>query len=105
MRRRFFWGMVAVAVTTLLIGGLTAAVLGCRSGRGTAVAQPFRLGDRGTLVVAIGTSLELIPWREVLLRFVWALGLALVLAAVLAGSLSRFAGRGGGAPPAAAPPP
>jgi len=189
MRRRFFWGMVAVAVTTLLIGGLTAAVLVSRSveasaraefarqaaatarlieadlppeatgrilegarlvqilrevalvgghefveaavvgPRGgltvigekralldqvpgieglvtarsfdaavdgasvTAVAQPFRIGERGTLVVVIGTSLELIPWREVLARFVWALGFALVLAAVLAGSLSRFAGR------------
>ncbi|MBI5157471.1 MAG: HAMP domain-containing histidine kinase [Acidimicrobiia bacterium] len=189
MRRRFFWGMVAVAVATLLVGGLTAAVLVSRSveasartefarqaaatarlieaelppgaagrilegarlvqilrevalvgghefveaavvgPRGavtvlgekrvlidqvpdltgltvavsfdadvdgssvTAVAQPFRLGERGTLVVVIGTSLELIPWRQVLLRFVWALGLALILAAVLAASLSRFAGR------------
>lgn len=59
----------------------------------TAVAQPFRLGERGTLVVVIGTSLELIPWNEVLLRFAWSLGLALLLAALLAGSFSRFAGR------------
>jgi len=57
----------------------------------TAVAQPIRLGERGTLVVVIGTGLELIPWREVLGRFVWALALALILAAVLAGSFSRFA--------------
>jgi two-component system OmpR family sensor kinase len=59
----------------------------------TAVAQPFRLGDRGTLVVVIGTSLELVPWDDVLLRFGWALALALLLAALLAGSFSRFAGR------------
>jgi two-component system sensor histidine kinase BaeS len=185
MRRRFFWGMVAVAVTTLLVGGLAAAALINRSveasaraefarqaaatgrlleadlpagaqgegrarliqilrdvalvgghdfveaavvgprgavtplGEGgvlldqvpgiadltgavafdaevdgrkvTAVAQPIRLGERGTLVVVIGTGLELIPWREVLGRFVWALALALILAAVLAGSFSRFA--------------
>jgi hypothetical protein len=31
MRRRFFWGMVAVAVTTLLVGGLAAAALISRS--------------------------------------------------------------------------
>lgn len=189
MRRRFFWGMVAVAVITLVVGGLAAAVLISRSveasartefarqaaatarlieadlpaddgrpGEGgtrlvqilrdvalvgghefveaavvgargtvtalgdggeliaqvpgiadltdafsfdaevggesvTAVAQPFRIGDRGTLVVVIGTSLELIPWSEVLLRFAWALSLALLLAALLAGSFSRFAGR------------
>jgi two-component system sensor histidine kinase BaeS len=190
MRRRFFWGMVAVAVTTLVVGGFTAAVLVSRSveasaraefarqaaatarlieaelpaggvsgrvvegarlvqilrevalvgghefveaavvgprgavtilGDGgdlidevpgigdlsaslafdasvdgesvTAVAQPFRLGARGTLVVVIGTSLELIPWGDVLVRFAWALALALVLAAVLAGTLSRPAGR------------
>jgi len=31
MRRRFFWGMVGVAVVTLLVGGLTAAVLINRS--------------------------------------------------------------------------
>ena len=58
----------------------------------TAVAQPFRIGERGTLVVVIGTSLELIPWDEVLVRFAFALALALVLAAVLAGSLSRSTG-------------
>ena len=188
MRRRFFWGMVAVAVITLVVGGFAAAMLISRSveasaraefarqaaatarlieaelppeggrlgergrlvqilrdvalvgghefveaaivgprgtvtvlGDGgelitqvpgiadladsfsfdaevggesvTAVAQPFRIGDRGSLVVVIGTSLELIPWSEVLLRFAWALALALLLAALLAGSFSRFAGR------------
>ncbi|MEK7252086.1 MAG: HAMP domain-containing sensor histidine kinase [Actinomycetota bacterium] len=189
MRRRFFWGMVSVAVITLVVGGLAAAILisrsvetsartefarqasatarlidaelppeGARLGddgtrlvqilrdvaligghefveaavvgpRGTvtvlgaggeligkvpdiadltesvsfdaevagetvtAVAQPFRLGERGTVVVVIGTSLELIPWNEVMLRFAWALALALSLAAFLARSFSRFAGR------------
>src|SRR3972149_332358 len=160
MRRRFFWGMVAVAVITLVVGGFAAAMLISRSAaasargglgergrlvqilrdvalvgghefveaaivgpRGTvtvlgdggelitqvpgiadladsfsfdaevggesvpAVAQPFRIGDRGSLVVVIGTSLELIPWSEVLLRFAWALALALLLAAPLAGPL------------------
>lgn len=184
MRRRFFWGMVAVAVTTILVGGLTAIVLVSRSveqsartefarqasataqivdtelvagrGRGarlpqilrevalvgghdyveaaivgpnggvtvlgeggplldlvtdletlrtprsfdatvegdsvTAIAQPFPIGPRGTLVVVIGTRLELIPWREVLVRFGVAIAFAFVLAAALAASLSRFAG-------------
>lgn len=190
MRRRFFWGMVTVALTTLVVGGFAAAVLINRSveasirnefarqagatarlieedlplagsaggdatrlrltevlrtvalvgghdyveaavvgPRGTvtplgdsavlidqvpsiadlarsiafdgsvdgvavtAIAQPFRLGERGTLVVVIGTTLDVVPWREVLLRFAWALVLALILASLLAGSLSRFAGR------------
>ncbi len=189
MRRRFFWGMVAVAVTTLLVGGVAAAALINRSveasaraefarqaqatarlleadlpagavgdetgrtrlaqilrdvalvgghefveaaivgphgavtplGAGgvlldqvpgisdlggvvhfdaevdgvtvAAIAQPFRIGERGVLVVVIGTGLELIPWREVVARFAWALALAVLLAAILAGSFSRFAVR------------
>ncbi|MEX1208801.1 MAG: HAMP domain-containing sensor histidine kinase [Acidimicrobiia bacterium] len=186
MKRRFFWGMVGVALVTLTIGGLTGAILinrsvessvrsefarqanatariieaelartpglGARSlagvlgvvasigghdyveaalvgprgtvtilGDGTAlldlvpdlgdlgaplhfdatvdgtkvavVAQPFATGNRGTVVVVIGTTLELVPWREVLLRLAWAMVLAVLLAAVLAGSFARFAGR------------
>jgi two-component system sensor histidine kinase BaeS len=57
------------------------------------VAQPFSTGDRGTVVVVIGTTLELVPWGEVLLRLAWALVLAVLLAALLAGSFARFAGR------------
>jgi two-component system sensor histidine kinase BaeS len=57
------------------------------------VAQPFPTGNRGTVVVVIGTTLELVPWREVLLRLAWAMVLAVLLAAVLAGSFARFAGR------------
>jgi two-component system sensor histidine kinase BaeS len=57
------------------------------------VAQPFATGNRGTVVVVIGTTLELVPWREVLLRLAWAMVLAVLLAAVLAGSFARFAGR------------
>ena len=53
-----------------------------------AIAQPFRL-DRGTLVVLIGTNLELIPWAEVAARFGWAIALGIVLAAVLAAGLAR----------------
>ncbi|HEX5631019.1 MAG TPA: hypothetical protein VFY15_05115, partial [Acidimicrobiia bacterium] len=39
MRRRFFWGMVAVAVTTLLVGGLAAAALISRSVETSARAE------------------------------------------------------------------
>ena len=57
-------------------------------GQVAAIAQPFRL-DRGTLVVLIGTNLELIPWAEVAARFGWAIALGVVLAAVLAAALAR----------------
>lgn len=197
MRRRFFWSMVAVAVATLSIGGVAAAVLihrsvegsirsefhrqatatariieadffaggpeggGSRSGEGVArdqslhglgevlalvravgghdyveaafrttrgelitlgdqepvlfsripsdadlshpygfdaevdgeqvaaIAQPFELAPRGTLVVLIGTDLELIPWAEVVARFAWAILLGILLAALLAAALAR----------------
>jgi two-component system sensor histidine kinase BaeS len=59
----------------------------------TAFALPVPAAERGTVVVVIGTDLELVPWREVLVRFLWAIGLAALLAALLAGSLSRFLGR------------
>jgi two-component system sensor histidine kinase BaeS len=58
-----------------------------------ALALAVPVGDRGTVVVAIGTDLEIVPWREVAVRFLWALALAAIPAALLAGSLSRFAGR------------
>jgi hypothetical protein len=48
-----------------------------------AVAQPFRVERRGTLVVLIGTNLELIPWNEVVARFIWAIALGVMLAALL----------------------
>jgi signal transduction histidine kinase len=54
-----------------------------------AIAQPFRLERRGTLVVLIGTNLELIPWSDVLVRFGWAIGLGVLLAALLAAALAR----------------
>ncbi len=59
----------------------------------SAFALEVPTGDRGSIVVAIGTNLELVPWRDVLVRFLWALGLAALLATVLAGSLSRFLSR------------
>jgi len=186
MRKRFFWGMVVVAVVTLAVGGVAAAVLVNRSleaserqefirqasatarlvegelsrtsdspgrslaavlatvasigghdyveaaivgPRGTVtvlgdqtvlidfvpdladlttavhfdatvegnevlvVAQPFQIGDRGTVVVVIGTTLELVPWRQVVARFAWALALAVLLAALLAGWFASAAGR------------
>ena len=189
MRRRFFWALVAVAIVTLAVGGLTAAVLVRRSveesaraeftrqaeatarlieagmreggsgqgqlralgsilavvgavsghdyveavfvGPGGAVltigeespvagqipggvaavtgrvqfeaevggetvaafALPVAVGNLGTVVVVIGTDLELVPWPPVVGRLLWALGLGVLLAALLAGWLSRSLGR------------
>lgn len=62
-------------------------------GEVAAVAQPFRIGPRGSLVVVIGTDLVLIPWRDVLMRFAWAIALGIVLAALLAAALARRLGR------------
>ncbi|MFQ5948830.1 MAG: sensor histidine kinase, partial [Acidimicrobiia bacterium] len=190
MRRRFFWGTAAVAVVTLLIGGLTAAILINRSverskrheffrqaeatglllearldaplregggvralgellhiataigghdyveavlvgprgiinpigeaeptlipqlplgiadierprsfdvtigdDRVLALARPIQVGPRGTLVVVIGTTLDLLPWETVLARFLLALGVAVVLAGLLAVWLSGWLGR------------
>jgi len=45
------------------------------------------------VVVVIGTDLELVPWRPVVARLLWAVGLGVLLAALLAGWLSRFLGR------------
>jgi signal transduction histidine kinase len=59
------------------------------SGQVAAIAQPFRIGPRGTLVVVIGTDLEIIPWGDVLLRFAWAIALGILLAALLAGATAR----------------
>jgi signal transduction histidine kinase len=58
----------------------------------SAYAFPVRLGPRSTIVVAIGTDLELVPWREVAARFLWALALGVLLAALLAGWLARSLG-------------
>ena len=52
-----------------------------------AIAQPFHL-ERGTVVVLIGTNLELIPWAAVISRFGWALALGIPLAAILAAGLA-----------------
>jgi len=187
MRRRFFWGMVGVAVLTLLLGGFAAAFLINRSveesvrsefsrqaeatgrlinteldrrrgagppgrtlgdllrivaaigghdyveaalvgPRGTitllgdtsiiidlvpdiasierpahfdtsvdgakvaVVAQPFPAPGRGTVVVVLGTTIDLVPWRGVLVRFAVALLLAVLLAALLARMFARRAG-------------
>ena len=59
----------------------------------TALAQPLRLPTRGTVVVVIGTSLDLLPWADVLVRFLWALALGVFLASMLAGFLSHRAAR------------
>jgi two-component system sensor histidine kinase BaeS len=59
------------------------------SGQVAAVAQPFEVGQRGKLIVVIGTNLEIIPWGEVLVRFAWAIALGIVLAALLAGATAR----------------
>lgn len=52
---------------------------------------PLRAED-GTVIIAIGTDLEIVPWSDVLLRFGWAIGLGAVLAALLAAWLARSLG-------------
>lgn len=58
-----------------------------------AFALPVRVGSLGTVVVVIGTDLELVPWPPVAARLLWAVALGVLLAALLAGWLSRFLGR------------
>lgn len=58
-----------------------------------AFALPVPIGPLGTVVVVIGTDLDLIPWSPVAVRLLWAVGLGVALAAMLAGWLSRFLGR------------
>jgi len=57
------------------------------------VAQPFATRGRGTVVVVLGTTLTLVPWSGVLLRFAVALVPAVILAALLARLFARRAGR------------
>ena len=57
-----------------------------------AFALPVEVGNLGRVVVVIGTDLELVPWPPVALRLVWAVALGVLLAALLAGWLSRFLG-------------
>ncbi|MCJ7724975.1 MAG: HAMP domain-containing histidine kinase [Acidimicrobiia bacterium] len=49
---------------------------------------PVRVAE-STVVVAIGTNLEIVPWTDVLLRFGWAIVLGVVLAGLLAGWLAN----------------
>lgn len=58
-----------------------------------AFALPVPVGNMGTVVVVIGTDLELIAWAPVLTRLAWGLALAVVLAALLAAWLSRDLGK------------
>lgn len=58
-----------------------------------AFALPVPVGALGKVVVVIGTDLELVAWPPVVARLLWALGLGVALAAVLAVWLSRFLGR------------
>ncbi|HSG79506.1 MAG TPA: HAMP domain-containing sensor histidine kinase [Acidimicrobiia bacterium] len=52
------------------------------------VGQANEEGERGRVVVVIGTNLDLVPWTDVLLRFGWAIALGVVLAALIAARLS-----------------
>jgi signal transduction histidine kinase len=56
------------------------------------VAEPFPSAARGTIVVALGTTLDVVPWRDVFVRFIVALALAVLVAALLADLFSRRAG-------------
>ncbi|HSQ38402.1 MAG TPA: HAMP domain-containing sensor histidine kinase [Acidimicrobiia bacterium] len=58
-----------------------------------AFALPVVVGNLGTVVVVIGTDLDLVPWPPVAARLLWAVGLGVLLAALLAGWLSRFLGK------------
>jgi two-component system OmpR family sensor kinase len=58
-----------------------------------AFALPVPVGALGTVVVVIGTDLDLVPWPPVVVRLLWAVGLGVLLAALLAGWLSRFLGK------------
>ena len=62
-------------------------------GQVAAFALPVPVGALGKMVVVIGTDLELVPWPPVFARLLWALGLGVALAALLAVWLSRFLGR------------
>ena len=58
-----------------------------------AFALPVQVGNLGRVVVVIGTDLQLVAWPPVVARLLWALGLGVALAALLAVWLSRFLGR------------
>jgi two-component system sensor histidine kinase BaeS len=58
-----------------------------------AFATPVRLPDGATVLVVFGTDLELVPWGAVALRMLLGVGLGVLLASLLAGSLSRFLAR------------
>jgi two-component system sensor histidine kinase BaeS len=58
-----------------------------------AFATPVPLPERGTVLVVFGTDVELVPWGAVAVRMLFAVGLGVLLASVLAGSLSRFLAR------------
>lgn len=58
-----------------------------------AFALPVEVGNLGRVVVVIGTDLDLVPWPPVALRLAWAVALGVLLAALLAGWLSRFLGK------------
>lgn len=49
--------------------------------------------DDSRVVVAIGTNLEIVPWTDVILRFGWAIGLGVALAALLAAWLASSLSR------------
>ncbi len=53
---------------------------------------PVRTAE-GRMVIAIGTNLEIIPWRGVLVRFGWSIALGILLASLLAGWLVRSLAR------------
>ena len=64
-------------------------------GEVAALAVAVPVGQAGTaeagqVVVVIGTTLDLVPWTDVLLRFGWALALGAALAALIAGWLSSW---------------
>jgi two-component system sensor histidine kinase BaeS len=58
-----------------------------------ALVRHVEFGQGGTVVVAIGSTADLVPWRDVALRLALGLGIGVVLAAVLARRLAASTGR------------
>jgi two-component system sensor histidine kinase BaeS len=58
-----------------------------------ALVRQVELRGGSTAIVAIGSTADLVPWRDVAIRLVLGLGIGVVLAAVLAQLLARSTGR------------
>ena len=58
-----------------------------------ALVRQVELSPGATVIVAIGSTADLVPWRDVAIRLILGLGVGVVLAAVLARRLASSTGR------------